>query len=398
MNFKSEKGFITEFLTISIIVMLIGLTVLLIYTFIDNNELYEDSNTTFAEEYITPSSNNRVENNTVILNETNTITNETNYKYSIEDILNNVKESNTVTENVVSGNQAIESDNYNKYYYSQLNENSKAIYDVLYNNKENMKSGQYSMQIPDSVTNILYQDNGKEKLSEAFQSAIDAIKMDNPDLFYIAFNKILLVTETTTRGNSKTYKLSLENDENNTFLSDNFSSKEAVTLAINQLENKRNEILRGAVGSDYDKIKYVHDWIVENVEYETTISKKNIHNIYGALIENEVVCGGYAKAFKYLLDELNIPCIIVQGVATNSDGVTENHAWNYVKLNGKWYGVDTTWDDPVIEGWSSILYTKNTTAYFLKGSNSLFTDHTENGAFSEGGKIFNYPTLSYLDY
>ena len=398
MNFKSEKGFITEFLTISIIVMLIGLTVLLIYTFIDNNELYEDSNTTFAEEYITPSSNNRVENNTVILNETNTITNETNYKYSIEDILNNVKESNTVTENVVSSNQTIESDNYNKYYYSQLNENSKAIYDVLYNNKENMKSGQYSMQIPDSVTNILYQDNGKEKLSEAFQSAIDAIKMDNPDLFYIAFNKILLVTETTTRGNSKTYKLSLENDENDTFLSDNFSSKEAVTLAINQLENKRNEILRGAVGSDYDKIKYVHDWIVENVEYETTISKKNIHNIYGALIENEVVCGGYAKAFKYLLDELNIPCIIVQGVATNSDGVTENHAWNYVKLNGKWYGVDTTWDDPVIEGWSSIVYTKNTTAYFLKGSNLLFTDHTENGAFSEGGKIFNYPTLSYLDY
>lgn len=398
MNFKSEKGFITEFLTISIIVMLIGLTVLLIYTFIDNNELYEDSNTTFAEEYITPNSNNRVENNTVILNETNTITNETNYKYSIEDILNNVKESNTVTENVVSSNQTIESDNYNKYYYSQLNENSKAIYDVLYNNKENMKSGQYSMQIPDSVTNILYQDNGKEKLSEAFQSAIDAIKMDNPDLFYIAFNKILLVTETTTRGNSKTYKLSLENDENDTFLSDNFNSKEAVNLAINQLENKRNEILRGAVGSDYDKIKYVHDWIVDNVEYETTISKKNIHNIYGALIENEVVCGGYAKAFKYLLDELNIPCIIVQGVATNSDGVTENHAWNYVKLNGKWYGVDTTWDDPVIEGWSSIVYTKNTTAYFLKGSNLLFTDHTENGAFSEGGKIFNYPTLSYLDY
>ena len=398
MDFKSEKGFITEFLTISIIVMLIGLTVLLIYTFIDDNELYEDSNTTLAEEYIIPSSNNSVENNTVILNETNTTTNEINYKYSIEDILNSVKESNTVTENVISNNQYIESDNYNKYYYSQLNEDSKAIYDVLYNNKENMKSGQYSMEIPDSVTNILYQDNGKEKLSEAFQSAIDAIKMDNPDLFYIAFNKILLVTETTTRGNSKTYKLSLENDENDTFLSDNFNSKEAVTLAINQLENKRNEILRGAVGSDYDKIKYVHDWIVDNVEYETTISKKNIHNIYGALIENEVVCGGYAKAFKYLLDELNIPCIIVQGVATNSDGVTENHAWNYVKLNGKWYGIDTTWDDPVIEGWSSILYTKNTTAYFLKGANSLFTDHTENGAFSEGGKIFNYPTLSYLDY
>ena len=135
MDFKSEKGFITEFLTISIIVMLIGLTVLLIYTFIDDNELYEDSNTTLAEEYIIPSSNNSVENNTVILNETNTTTNEINYKYSIEDILNSVKESNTVTENVISNNQYIESDNYNKYYYSQLNEDSKAIYDVLYNNK-----------------------------------------------------------------------------------------------------------------------------------------------------------------------------------------------------------------------------------------------------------------------
>lgn len=47
---------------------------------------------------------------------------------------------------------------------------------------------------------------------------------------------------------------------------------------------------------------------------------------------------------------MNIPCIIVIGKATNTKGQTENHAWNYVQINEKWYAVDCTWDDPVIVG------------------------------------------------
>ena len=94
----------------------------------------------------------------------------------------------------------------------------------------------------------------------------------------------------------------------------------------------------------------VHDYLIDNAEYDQTLAKPNIRNIYGTLIEKSCVCEGYAEAFKYLLDALDIPCVIVSGTATNSQGETENHAWNYVQLNGIWYAVDCTWDDPIIIG------------------------------------------------
>ena len=73
--------------------------------------------------------------------------------------------------------------------------------------------------------------------------------------------------------------------------------------------------------------------------------KNDIHNIYGALYNKKVVCEGYARTFKYILDGLGIENVLVSGTGTNSSGVTESHAWNYVKIDEKWYGVDVTWDD-----------------------------------------------------
>ena len=72
----------------------------------------------------------------------------------------------------------------------------------------------------------------------------------------------------------------------------------------------------------------VHDYLVDNINYDTSLSNQNIYNIYGALINRKCVCEGYARAFKYLLDELNIPCVMVIVTGTNSQGETENHAWN----------------------------------------------------------------------
>ena len=114
------------------------------------------------------------------------------------------------------------------------------------------------------------------------------------------------------------------------------------------------------------------------------------------MVNKECVCEGYARSFKYLMDELEIPCVLVIGKGTNSEGRTENHAWNYVQLNNNWYAVDCTWDDPVsTTGWVSEA---SKTKYFLKGSNSMSRDHRPNGQFTEGGKIFSYPNLSNQDY
>ena len=140
----------------------------------------------------------------------------------------------------------------------------------------------------------------------------------------------------------------------------------------------------------------VHDYIINNVDYDTTLSYQNIYNIYGTLVNKKAVCAGYAKTFKYLMDSLEIPCISVIGKATNSEGRTENHEWNYVQINQKWYAIDTTWDDPVST--TGYVSNKSKYEYFLKGATEMAKDHTTSSQFSDGGKIFNYPELSESNY
>ena len=90
-----------------------------------------------------------------------------------------------------------------------------------------------------------------------------------------------------------------------------------------------------------------------------------------------------------------IPCVIVIGQGTNSER-TEIHAWNYVQLDGTWYAVDCTWDDPVSQtGWVS---QSSKEKYFLVGSETMQVAHTPNPQFTEGGKIFQYPVLSTRSY
>ena len=116
------------------------------------------------------------------------------------------------------------------------------------------------------------------------------------------------------------------------------------------------------------------------------------------LMKKRAVCEGYANTFKYLMDELNIPCVIVFGNATNSSGETEAHAWNYVQLdNGQWYAIDTTWDDPIIYG-GGTLTDDSKYKYFLVGTNSLSGNHEEDFDVSGTGQDFRYPELANEDY
>ena len=146
-------------------------------------------------------------------------------------------------------------------------------------------------------------------------------------------------------------------------------------------------------GDDYEDIKMVHNYLVDNIEYDTSISADNIYDVYGALVNRVAVCEGYARSFKYILDEMGIPCVLVIGTGTNSRGEIERHAWNYVELQGNWYAVDCTWDDPIIVG-SGNVSKSSKYKYFLKGSSEFYSDHTPSGQFTPGGKEFSYPTLS----
>ena len=283
-----------------------------------------------------------------------------------------------------------------KYFYNQLEGPSQTIYKAFESNKENMKSGTFRIELGNSFSDILSQTNGSDLLGQYYQSAIEAYTYDNPEIFYLSPNKMYLNIETTTVGNSVTYNVFINNGNENNYFIDEFTSQAQVESAISQIEQVKNQILQNRSGNAYDDIKMVHDYLVENIEYDTTVSQSNIYNVYGALVNGSAVCEGYARSFKYLMDELGIPCTLVIGTGTNSQGQTENHAWNYVQLNGNWYAIDCTWDDPV----SSTGYVSQSSKYryFLKGSNEFLQDHTPSGQFTEGGKVFSYPTLSGTDF
>lgn len=305
----------------------------------------------------------------------------------------------STTETITAEDEQIDytSSNINKYFYNQLDKYSKIIYNALDENKENMKNGTYEINLGTEFSNILSNDNGQKQLGDYYQTAVEAYSYDNPDVFYIDFQKLYLNIETTTRGTSKTYKVFLNAGNSSNYLENQFQTKESVDIALNEIQKIRAYFVQNKKQDTYQNIKLVHDYLVETIDYDQSTSRANTYNLYGALIEKNCVCEGYAKAFKYLMDGLNIPCTIVAGNGTNSEGVTESHAWNYVQLNGNWYAVDVTWDDPILVG-GAILTNSSKYKYFLKGANEFNPSHVANGQFTEGGKKFAYPQLSEQNY
>lgn len=284
--------------------------------------------------------------------------------------------------------------NNNHYYYDQLDNLARKIYISLENNIDNLKTDNYIIDFSTTFNDLLNEPTGSYKLNKAFQSAFDAFFYDHPELFYLDVNKFSFNTKCITLGLLKTYTVEIAPKENN-YLNNSFSSEKEIEIAIKQVENIKNDIINAVSKKNtYNKIKYIHDMLVNSIEYDST--KENIHNIYGALVENKVVCEGYAKAFKYIIDGLNIECILVSGEAINSSNQKESHMWNYVKLNDNWYGVDVTWDDPIIIGG----FSKNTLRhdYFLKGYNAFYNSHTPSGKISDIGIRFNLPLLSNKNY
>ena len=287
--------------------------------------------------------------------------------------------------------------NVDKYFYNQLEEPSKTIYKALESNKENMKSGTYKIELGENFSDILEKENGQEELGNYYQSAIEAYIYDNPEVFYLNPSKMYLNIETITEFASVSYNVFINSGNEANYLADGFTNEEEVRDAINKVEEAKNYIFSQRRENDYENIKMLHDYLVDNIEYDTTISRNNIYDVYGALVNRVSVCEGYARSFKYILDEMGIPCVLVIGTGTNSQGETERHAWNYVELEGSWYAVDCTWDDPIIIGGGGQTL-ESRYRYFLKGANEFNSDHIASGYFTPDGKEFSYPALSRNSY
>lgn len=93
------------------------------------------------------------------------------------------------------------------------------------------------------------------------------------------------------------------------------------------------------------KVTKIHEIVANTLTYSSSGDATVIRSVYTSLCGNHnVVCEGYAKMFKVLCDASDVPCLIVTGTA-GTTGEKENHMWNYVQIDSKWYLVDCTWDD-----------------------------------------------------
>jgi hypothetical protein len=116
--------------------------------------------------------------------------------------------------------------------------------------------------------------------------------------------------------------------------------------------------------TDVQKERAIHDWVVRNVAYGQ--SPGNIsYTAYGALTEKKAVCEGYVLLMHRLLTDAGITSRIVEGKAGGGA-----HAWNLVKLDGRWYHLDATWDDPTPDRGDQVSY-----FYFNVTDSLLARDH-----------------------
>ncbi len=378
-----KKEFIDKIISVILFLVIIGIfSVIIVFLMIALQEWGKEEDLAFAEttQNVADSSENE-----------KTVEDDIEVPAIVESPLSSIEKTNTTTNNNYSNVQV------DKYFYNQLEEESRIIYRAFESNKEQMKTGTYQIELGTSFSDLLSQSNGQERLGEYYQSAIEAYTYDNAEVFYLSPRKMYLNIETTTKGGVSTYNVFINSGNEANYLADGFQSKGQIDQAVAQIEQVKNQILQNKTGNTYEDIKMVHDYLIDSINYDSSLSKQNIYNVYGALVNKECVCEGYARAFKYLLDELDIPCVMVIGTGTNSQGETENHAWNYVQLNGSWYAVDTTWDDPVVIGGGTVSEASRY-KYFLVGREIIDQDHSPSGQFTEGGKVFSYPNLSNTSY
>lgn len=317
--------------------------------------------------------------------------------------INETIENNTIDEqtNTVIDEQQPngEVSQISHYYYNQLDDTSKTIYEALEGNIENLKTGTYEINFGTQFNNIINNgEKGKEKLNSAFQSAWNAFTYDYVDIFYIDVSKLILTTKVTTIGELSISEVTLSKDTNSNYLAEDIKDEEEVKKRIQYISGIRTNIVSLLDGyTNYEKIRFLHNWMIDTFKYDQNHTNKNMYNVYGAFADGNIVCEGYARAFKYILDGLGIESILVSGTATNSAGEEETHMWNYIRLDGRWYAVDITWDDPIISN-GGTLTEELRYKYFLKGSEEFMKNHKENGLLTENSKQFIFPVLEKENY
>lgn len=194
-------------------------------------------------------------------------------------------------------------------YYYLLDETGQAMYRQIYANA--------------NALNVTFKPCEDITVS-ALKTVFEAVYNDHPEMFWLETGYSCKYSR-SGRCMEITLKFSIGEEEMPDF---RYTFETQAERILSQAWN---------LPDDYEKEKFVHNRLLEQVEYQSGAAMSQ--SAYSALVNGKTVCAGYARAFQYLMHQLGIPCYYCTGYSG------ENHAWNIVNLYGEYYNVDLTWDD-----------------------------------------------------
>lgn len=202
-----------------------------------------------------------------------------------------------------------------KWYYNHISPKRRAVYARLYNC---VKSNGEGIDVSD--LGVSEQD---------VFAAYWAFNYENPQFLTLGSGYELTLLEPRVSNKVKSVKISY--------------GRKPAEVSESEFETRAEAVLAAARAkdTDYEKLKYVHDWLVEHTVYSNTDAVYE-GEADGPVVYGKARCEGYAKAFMYFAQSLGFRCICSVG-----EGRLERHMWNMVQIGGAWYNVDATWDDPV---------------------------------------------------
>lgn len=226
----------------------------------------------------------------------------------------------------------------NRYYYRQMNRNQQIAYHQML---EGFEAAAPSFPVPALEM---------RELSDIFFR----LRLDNPKIFYVT-------------GFSCRHAHGADNMQ---LVPGYMFEKKKIKEHQKALAGRIARLVRPAAGmrTELEKEMYIHDFICSNVTYDK-LKKSYSHEIIGPLQQGIGVCEGIAKTVKLLCDELGIPCIIAICGADPENGMKYRHAWNVIKIQGKWYHLDATFDNSLAK------YGQKRFDYVNLDDKKIFKDH-----------------------
>jgi len=125
--------------------------------------------------------------------------------------------------------------------------------------------------------------------------------------------------------------------------------RKAPTSARNSIDDLAEYLIEPA-DNDWEIARAIFKWIADNISYDLNYKSHHSSRVSSVLQHGSSVCGGYSNLFDSLAWSAGLESKTIDGYSkgrgyqpcTELAGPSD-HAWNVVKLDGRWYFVDCTW-------------------------------------------------------